>query len=270
MLAAGRRVRARRSVILAYHGVARRSAARDPGFLCVPPAAFRQQLELLLDAGFEVVTVAELARRAAGGTPAPGMVALSFDDGMDDNHAVVLPLLREHGVPGTVYVTTGLIGQPNPWMGEDSGARMMTEEELRDLVAAGFELGAHTVTHPDMSKLDRNACLREMIDSRSEIEQRTGAQVTTFAYPFCFYGDAAREAAREAGFAMAVTCHGRGSWDPWATRRTMITGKDGMLSFMLKLTGAYEPLFASLPGRALRVTTRRMRAAARSVRERLG
>ena len=42
----------------------------------------------------------------------PKKVALSFDDGMDDNHAVVLPLLTELGLTATVYVTTGLIGKP--------------------------------------------------------------------------------------------------------------------------------------------------------------
>ena len=52
---------------------------------------------------------------------------------MDDNHSVVLPLLREHGLRATVYVTTGLSGRPNPWMAPESGGRMMSFEELRAL-----------------------------------------------------------------------------------------------------------------------------------------
>ena len=149
----------RRSVLLAYHGVAPRAPELDPHNLSVTPAAFRSQVELLMDAGFELVTVADLAQRAAGGRPPAGLAALSFDDGMDNNHSVLLPILREYGIPATVYVTTGIIGRPNPWLAPGAGARMMTEPELADLVAAGVELGAHTVTHPDLSLLDRAGCV---------------------------------------------------------------------------------------------------------------
>ncbi len=184
-------VRSRRSVILGYHGVAPSSPAEDPHNLRVSPECFRAQVALLGDAGFRFVTVRELAERMDGGPPPPGLVALSFDDGMEDNHSVLLPILKELGIGATVYVTTGLIGQPNPWLAESSGARMMTEGELCELAGAGIELGAHTVSHPDLSTLDREACLREMVDSREALERLTGAAVSTFAYPFCRYGDAA-------------------------------------------------------------------------------
>jgi peptidoglycan/xylan/chitin deacetylase (PgdA/CDA1 family) len=191
-----------------------------------------------------------------GGPPPPGIVAISFDDGMEDNHDVVLPILREYGVPATVYVVTGLIGKPNPWM---SGSRMMTEDELRTLAAAGVELGAHTVSHPDLSTLGYDACLDEMVGSRDALERIAGRPPRTFAYPFCRYGEAAIAAARAAGFDAAVTCHERGGWTPYELRRPMITGKDGLPSFVLKLTGAYYPLFHSPPGRALRAATRGLR-----------
>jgi peptidoglycan/xylan/chitin deacetylase (PgdA/CDA1 family) len=266
-LAVLRRLRARRSVILAYHGVAPTGGADDPHFLRVAPGRFRHQVELLREAGFEFVTVAELVERKGDGDPPAGLVALSFDDGLHDNHEVLLPILREHGIPATVYVMTGYIGQPYPWISGDSDARLMNEDELRELAGAGVELGAHTVSHPDLSELDHDACLREMVESREAIERITGARVTTFAYPFCRYGDAAVAAARDAGFAAAVTCHGRGDWSPFTMNRTMITGKDGTPSFVLKLLGVYQPLFDSLPGRLLRSSTR---AARRAVRERRG
>jgi peptidoglycan/xylan/chitin deacetylase (PgdA/CDA1 family) len=86
-------------------------AAYDPENLCVAPRRFRAQVELLLAAGFEFLTVAELTSRMNGGPPPPGLAALSFDDGMENNVSVLLPLLREYGLPATVYVATGLIGQ---------------------------------------------------------------------------------------------------------------------------------------------------------------
>jgi peptidoglycan/xylan/chitin deacetylase (PgdA/CDA1 family) len=240
----------------------------DPGFLRVDPEIFRAQLAVLIAADFEFVTVADFAERTTVDGPPPGLIALSFDDGMHDNHEFVLPILRERGVPATVYVTTGLIGKPNPWMAHDSGARMMTAEELRDLAAAGFEIGSHTVTHADLSELDYESCLREMVESRSALEGLLGAPIRTFAYPFCHYGPAALAAARAAGFTAAVTCQDRGSWDRYELRRAMISRKDGMAVFLLKLTELYEPLFESLPVRVVRSLTRGARARRRERRER--
>ena len=262
-----RRLRARRSVILAYHGVAPSHASVDPHFLRVAPDRFRRQIELLRDAGFEFVTVAELVERKGDGPPPAGLLALSFDDGLQDNHEVLLPILKEHAIPATVYVMTGYIGRPYPWISGLTDVRLMNEAELRELAQAGVELGAHTVSHPDLSQLDREACLREMVESRDEVERITGAPVHTFAYPFCRYGDAAVAAAGEAGFAAAVTCHGRGDWSRFTMQRTMITGKDGTASFLMKMVGAYQPLFESPPGRLFRASTR---AARRAVRQRRG
>jgi peptidoglycan/xylan/chitin deacetylase (PgdA/CDA1 family) len=266
-----RTLRRRRSVILCYHGVGPTSIRLDPGFLRVRPDVFRAQLDLLLGAGFDFVTVAELAERAAGAAPPPGLAALSFDDGMDDNHTVVLPILTELGLTATVYVATGLIGKPNPWMPPDAGTRMMDEAELRELTAAGFEIGAHSVNHPDLSQLDYEGCLREMTESRRTLERVIGAPVRTFAYPFCRYGPAALAAARAAGFAAAVTCQGLGSWDRYELKRSLITGKDGLPIFLLKLTDAYQPLFDSGPSRLVRAATRRLRERRRErARERRG
>jgi peptidoglycan/xylan/chitin deacetylase (PgdA/CDA1 family) len=252
-------LRRRRSVILCYHGVGPTSTRLDPGFLRVRPDAFRAQLELLLGAGFEFVTVSELVDRSAGAEPPPGLAALSFDDGMDDNHTVVLPILTELRLTATVYVATGLIGKPNPWLAPGAGARMMDESELRDLAAAGFEIGAHSVTHPDLSQLDYESCLRELTESRRTLERVVGAPVRTFAYPFCRYGPAALAAVRASGFTAAVTCEGRGSWDRYELKRSLITGKDGLPIFLLKLTDVYQPLFDSGPSRLVRATTRRLR-----------
>lgn len=262
-----RRVRRRTSVILCHHGVASSTAARDPFFLDVSPDAFRRQTALLLEAGFEFVTVARFAELAGGGEPPPGYAAISFDDGMENNFSAALPILRGLGVPATVYVTSGLIGKENPWLEGSGTTRMMTAEELRMLIAEGWEIGAHTVNHPDLSTMDEAACLTEMTESRDEIVRLTDARVETFAYPFCKYGPEAVAAARAAGFTAAVTCDGRGSWEPLEMKRTLIHGKDGIGSFVMKVAGWYGPVFHSAPGRFARAATRGLRARVRSARE---
>ncbi len=250
-----------RSAVLAYHGIAPRNLATDPGFLRIAPDTFRRQVELLLEARFEFLSVASFASRLSAAGPPPGLIALSFDDGWDDNHEYLLPLLEEYRLPATVYVTTGLVGKPNPWM---PGARMMNEAELRDLARAGLDFGAHTVSHPDMSALGYETCLAEMTESRDELQRICGRPVRTFAYPFCFYGEPAVRAARDAGFDAAVTCGGRGSWEALELKRASINSKDGVTSFVLKLLDVYQPLFESSAGRLLRTSTRSARARLRS------
>jgi peptidoglycan/xylan/chitin deacetylase (PgdA/CDA1 family) len=258
-------LRRRRSVNVGYHGVDDLSPASDPENLCVPPARFRAQLGLLIDAGFELVTVAELAERAAGGPPPPGLATLSFDDGLEDNHRVLLPILREAGAPATVYVTTSFIGRPNPW--QSGASRYMTREELLALHAAGIEIGAHSITHPDLSIASEEVCEREVAGSVTELQRLIRAPVRTFAYPFCRYGDAAVAAVRRAGLTAAVTCEGRGDWSPLTMKRALITGRDGMPSFVAKLWDVYQPAFESAPGRAARSATRVLRVQARNARE---
>jgi peptidoglycan/xylan/chitin deacetylase (PgdA/CDA1 family) len=252
------KIRQRRPVVLGYHGVAPSRRRDDLSMLLVAPDRFRAQVELLLAAGFRFVTLAELARLGAGGVPPAGLAALTFDDGMRNNHEVALPILHEYSIKATVYVTIGFIDRTSPWIGPGGDGAMMTRSQLRELVAEGWELGAHTMTHPDLSTLDYDACLREISDSRTALEEIGGAPVQTFAYPFGRYGPEATAAARDSGMIAAVTT-GSGSWAPYEITRAMIGAADPLPVVLLKLTDRYEPLLASPPMRALRKASKQLR-----------
>jgi peptidoglycan/xylan/chitin deacetylase (PgdA/CDA1 family) len=253
-----KRICARRSVILGYHGVAASRRRDDLSMLLVAPERFRAQLALLRSAGFRFVTMAELAREAGGGTPAPGLAAITFDDGMRNNHEVALPILRELGIPATVYVTIGFIDGMSPWITAGADGAMMNAQQVRELAQAGWELGAHTMTHPDMATLDYDSCLKEISDSRRALEEIAGARVETFAYPFGSYGPAAIAAARDSGMIAAVTT-GSGSWDPYELTRAMIGAADPLPVILLKLTDRYEPLLKNPPMRLLRRASKQLR-----------
>ncbi|HWX96769.1 MAG TPA: polysaccharide deacetylase family protein [Solirubrobacteraceae bacterium] len=259
------RICRQRSVVLGYHGVAKSRLRDDLSLLQVSPSRFRGHLELLLGAGFRFVTLAELAHRAGGGVPEPGMAAITFDDGMRNNHTTALPILSEYGIPATVYVTIGFIGGVSPWVGPAGDGAMMDEPELRELARAGWELGAHTMTHPDLSTSDYDACLREIEDSRKALERIAGVRVETFAYPFGRYGPAALAAARDAAVIAAVTT-GSGSWEPYEITRAMIGAIDPLPVVLLKLTDRYEPLLRSPPARLARAASKRLRELLRSRR----
>jgi peptidoglycan/xylan/chitin deacetylase (PgdA/CDA1 family) len=256
-----------RSVILGYHGIARSPLWHDLSLLSLSPRRFRAQLEMLMDTGFELVTVAELARLAGGGTPPPGYAAISFDDGMRNNLTVALPIMQEYGLRATVYVTIGYIGGISPWIGPKGDNRMLSKDEVRDLAAAGWELGAHTMTHPDLSALDYEACRREIEDSKTALEEIGEVAVETFAYPFGFYGPTAIAATRDSGLLAAVTT-GSGSWAPYELTRAMIGAADPMPLVLLKLADRYEPLLSTAPMRFLRRLSKQVRGLAQKRQQR--
>jgi peptidoglycan/xylan/chitin deacetylase (PgdA/CDA1 family) len=183
-------------VILGYHGVADCPRDDDQCMLQLPPAKLRVQLERLLAAGFRFVTVAELARRAAGQAPPPGLAAVTFDDGMRNVLTAGLPILTELGIPATVYAPTGWLGGRSPWIGPGSDGAILTAGELQELAAAGWELGSHTRTHADLSTLDYDGCRREIDASCQVLESIAGRRVQTLAYPFGRYGAHSIAAAR--------------------------------------------------------------------------
>jgi peptidoglycan/xylan/chitin deacetylase (PgdA/CDA1 family) len=258
-----RRIRRQRSVILGYHGISDSRVRDDLSLLLVSPARFRRQMELMLAAGFRFVTLSELPREDDCGPPPPGFAVVTFDDGMHNNHSIALPILRELLIPATVFVTIDFIGGWSPWISADGDGAMLGESELRDLAHEGWELGAHTMTHPDLSALTYEECRQEIAQSREVLERRFGVAVQTFAYPFGHYGPAAMAAARDAGLQVAVTT-GSGSWATYEMTRAMIGAADPLPVVLLKMTDRYEPLLQIAP---LGVARRASKALRERIRE---
>jgi peptidoglycan/xylan/chitin deacetylase (PgdA/CDA1 family) len=116
-------------------------------------------------------------------------------------------ILREAGVPAPANL-------------------MLTRASVPKLHRAGLDVGAHTVTHPILAAIDRDAARREIEDSKRDLEALTGSEVTLFAYPNGKpdrdYGPEHVELVRDAGFEAAVTT-GWGAanraCDPWQLPR---------------------------------------------------
>ena len=94
------------AVILMYHSIS--SERPDPWDLCVAPDRFAAQAQLLADR-FRVVSLTELRLAQTAGEPLGRAVAITFDDGYRDNLLAAKPILEEHGLPATVFVTTGYL-----------------------------------------------------------------------------------------------------------------------------------------------------------------
>jgi peptidoglycan/xylan/chitin deacetylase (PgdA/CDA1 family) len=96
----------RGGLVFMFHAVADEPS---PFRLAVSRSSFEQFCQVAAQE-YEVLPLAELESRRRAGTLPARAIAITFDDGWADNHDVVWPMLREHGLPATVFVTTGAIG----------------------------------------------------------------------------------------------------------------------------------------------------------------
>jgi peptidoglycan/xylan/chitin deacetylase (PgdA/CDA1 family) len=178
--------------VLTYHSIDASGSA-----VSVDPAVFEQHVGWLASGAVRVVPLGEILAAPAG----EDAVALTFDDALESFGTVAAPLLLEAGLPVTAFVVSDRVGGTNRWADGDAGAvpefPLLGWDRLRELAEAGVELGAHTRTHADLTRLDAAASREEMEGSVRRIEEATGRRPRSFAYPFGWYHDASVEAARD-------------------------------------------------------------------------
>jgi glycosyltransferase involved in cell wall biosynthesis len=122
-------------------------------------------------------------------------VTTSWDDGHKLNIKLA-DLLKRYGIKATFYIS--------PQDRQFAPTERLAAEEIRQL-AQHFEIGAHTLTHPHLDRLDAAAARNEIIGSKRTLEAITGKPVRTFAYPYGDYNKETKRLVREAGFRRART-----------------------------------------------------------------
>jgi peptidoglycan/xylan/chitin deacetylase (PgdA/CDA1 family) len=100
------RWRRNRLLILCYHGISLDDEHEWDPELYMPSEMFRRRIESLRASGCDVLPLGEGLDRLARGELARPSVAITFDDGTHDFYVQALPVIREHRVPVTVYLTT--------------------------------------------------------------------------------------------------------------------------------------------------------------------
>lgn len=174
-----------RAVILCYHSVSTNS------FASATPQAFEQHLQWLRR-HCEVVPFRHILDGAGAGGGRRPAVAVTFDDGYADNYEHAFPLLDRYEVPATFFLTAGLL-ERDPRVLErfqrlqqaDAGEiRPLTWPQVRQMRKAGMAFGAHTYSHPNLSRLTRAAAEAELRRAKVILETRLGEPIGAMAYPF--------------------------------------------------------------------------------------
>jgi len=239
----------RRCVVLCYHSI----DSQLP-FASADPDLFARHLEWLSEACTVVGLddVYECATDGSGARDDRPVVAITFDDGYEDNFLHAYPRLHALGLPATFFVTVGLVERDASVVARlealrgGAAVRGMSWDQLTELREAGFTVSSHTYSHPNLARLDQAAARREITRAKEILEERLQTADRFFAYPFGkprhHFTRETMDVLRGAGYDVAVSVVFRGVQprdDPLAVPRFFVRGDD-VKTLEEKVRGAWD------------------------------
>jgi peptidoglycan/xylan/chitin deacetylase (PgdA/CDA1 family) len=194
---------------------------------------FRGHLEWLLDHG-RIVGLGD-ALSGADDPDSSRTFVLTFDDGYADLYENAFPMLRDRGIPFTLYLTSGHIETGEPL---HPGDRPLSWDQVGEMLDTGLvTLGAHTHTHPDLRGMPIDRIEEEISESNRLIEMRTGQTPRHFAYPKGYWDETADKVVRDQ-YDTAVLGAGdpvRYTTNPNKIARVPVQQSDGQFFFRRKM-----------------------------------
>jgi peptidoglycan/xylan/chitin deacetylase (PgdA/CDA1 family) len=200
-----------------YHVVAAAPSGVAYSDLWVAPGRFTREMHALAHAGYHATTLDTVWRAWHGRGSLPRHpVVISFDDGYQSQSTTARRKLDELGWPGVLNLEVKNVGLRGG----------LARNEVRAMLRDGWEIDAHTLTHPDLTTVDAARLRREVAGSRRWLRHAFGAPVNFFAYPSGRYSPAVEAAVRAAGYMGATTTQSGEATraaDPYALPRVRVT-----------------------------------------------
>ncbi len=232
--------------VLIYHRVVEDRRVKLNYSWNVSPSQFRKHLELLDKWGFTYIDFEDYFLIRKEGLQLPKKpVILTFDDGYDDVYERVLPIMKEFGAKATLYtlgnrsITTNVWDEPKGVL----GAALMDNSRIRELHESGFEIGSHSMSHLNLTKLQPDDAWREIVKSKEVLEDLLQAPVISFAYPFGALNEGLKDMVQAAGYEYGCGVFSgppKFTSDLFNIRRIPITNRTHTVNFAAKMLTPYE------------------------------
>lgn len=231
--------------ILMYHMVRDSIPGKKFNSLRVSPKNFEMQIKYLHDNRWHSYTMTEAMLQKMN-LPSKSVV-ITFDDGYQDNLTNALPILKKYGFKATIYLVNNR--HDRDWSGyrkaKNEGAGLkeeskLSDDEVRELLDSGLiEIGAHTLTHANLTALSVEGAQNEICISKERIEAQFQIVCHSFAYPFGLYGPKDRKIVADCNYTNAVTTEvgiaDLNECNLYEIPRVTVSGKDNFYAFILKL-----------------------------------
>jgi peptidoglycan/xylan/chitin deacetylase (PgdA/CDA1 family) len=220
--------------VLMYHSIDYATDKKDR--MVVSPEAFDRQMKFLRDHKYNVVTVDEaVAYIGQKKTPPARTVAITMDDGYEDNYKYAYPILKKYRIPVTIFVIVDKIGADD----------FLNWKEIKEMSASGIiDIESHTMSHPFLTGIDDKKLAEEMALSKRTLEKELGRNIKFICYPMGVYNEhvksMARQAGYEAGFATKPTRLAP-NYDAYEIKRVRISPTaNNLFVFWIKLSGYHS------------------------------
>ena len=235
------------AAVLAYHALSdlsQDSVLKEYG---IGAETFAGQLDMLAARGHQFIGLDQLLTALEGRMPLPEKAILvTFDDAYADLLPSAVDILSQRRVPAVVFAVSGQLGGTNAW-DRHLGAKtlqLLDREGLETLVEAGIEIGSHSVTHSQLTKISTRQVDAELRDSADQLEAAGLPRPRVFAYPHGAWNGTAAAAAAAVGYGAAFTVD-QGRIEPGSNRyalpRIEVLASDSHRSLRLKLATAGWP-----------------------------
>ena len=237
--------------ILMYHMVREPILGAKFNGLRVSPSAFERQIAWLKRNGWCFSFLSELMNSPS---ISKRTVVITFDDGFEDNYTNALPVLRKYGAKATLFLVVQR--ENNDWSvkkkahhssGEVVAEPKLSDDQVREMIDSGcFEIGGHSLSHADFSKLSSEEKRHEMAEGSRILREQFDVSVDTYAYPFGIYDAEDVALAKETGHVAAVTTvEGIDSdvhVNPHELKRVKVSGRKNFLYFVLSMRIGFRAL----------------------------
>ncbi|MDD2823195.1 MAG: polysaccharide deacetylase family protein [Candidatus Daviesbacteria bacterium] len=187
--------------VLYYHYIGNNPDPKDTqrDALSVNPEQFAEQMKYLKDNGFTTISYDTLYAALKKQTVLPTKpIILTFDDAYIDFYYNAYNILRQYGLSATVFVPTGLIGNP----------AYLTWPMIQEMHSSGLvSFEAHSVHHYHLASLAPDVVLQELQQSKKDLQDHLGINVNFMAYPYGETSPSVVSLVQKAGYIGAI-----GTW----------------------------------------------------------
>jgi peptidoglycan/xylan/chitin deacetylase (PgdA/CDA1 family) len=232
--------------VLLYHRIIGDNENPQGDIWAIKASQFRRQMALLDRLQYTTITFTDYRLFLEDALNLPRKpIIVSFDDGYLDIYERAFPILSRFGMRSVIFVVTDPETKTNTWdtASGRAEAKLMNEQQILEMHAAGNEIGSHSATHPKLTLLPRQEAWEQVSRSRMVLEIMLNSPVRTFSYPYGVLNKEIKSLVADAGYSMACAAWSgpiRFETDLFEIRRTLILGKTGLLKFLFQLLPPYQ------------------------------
>ena len=192
--------------ILMYHSIESMPKSTVMRSLHVPPSRFEFQMWVLKLLVYQALSLKKL-KPYLDGERYGKVIGITFDDGYQNNLINAAPVLVKYNFSATCYIVSERVGLSNTW-DQDQGITqrpLMNENEIKEWLNLGMDIGAHTKTHIDLTRVSGEIAQKEINECKVQLEERFKVSITDLCYPFGRFNELICNIAKESGYLSATT-----------------------------------------------------------------